>query len=442
MRLLVLLLLSVFVSSLIVSPSEKNSPSRCYLPVVPLKRVKEHIPSLTILTARALARQILKQDTRPQFNPSHCFKQSLSSLPEDLQQVLFDEIRQHPQALSILPRFTRQLIHPAYVNALCFTNDDTAVITCCDDPYLRIWDVATGKKVAEIQTDSSELNALVLSNDGSRLIIGGKNVIYVMSIETNTFEHKLKHTGSISRLAINTSNSLLASGSFPHHTICVWDLTTGNLICSIDDIEERVNNISFDTKGTTLMCKDKYFLKIWDIPSGRCLQEIDCGVTEAAEFDTIHQRFLYVPKNDSRSIKKINLVSYESEAPCDITLIHRISRFLINDQNSLLIGMTGAFIDCYNLDDGSLLECLENHDKQVLHIALSNNGSIIGSTSYDRSAVIEGADISITTLKQLLTTIAHYRKKQARSTAQNMSDEQIEINTKSNTREKKRCCIQ
>jgi hypothetical protein len=145
--------------------------------------------------------------------------------------------------IKVNTRWRRHAIYKAHgnncaVGQVQFIDGDQKLISSGDGRGVRIWNVATGKRIGGF--GDAECNGFFFSyNEARRLLaIGTKeDRINVYSLSENN-EEELKiqcegHNGEIRCLAFNPSGDLLASVG-EDRMLAVWDLTTGLRIHAFD----------------------------------------------------------------------------------------------------------------------------------------------------------------------------------------------------------------
>ena len=60
--------------------------------------------------------------------------------------------------------------HQGWIRALAISPDQAMLATCGNDRWLRVWDVAEGKLIRELQTEGGHLYHVAFSLDGNSLV--------------------------------------------------------------------------------------------------------------------------------------------------------------------------------------------------------------------------------------------------------------------------------
>ncbi|MDB5601777.1 MAG: hypothetical protein JWN71_3821 [Xanthobacteraceae bacterium] len=110
------------------------------------------------------------------------------------------------------------------------------------DTALRIWDVASGKQLRTLNGHTNQIQSVVFSRDGSRIVSGSSD-----------------------------------------HTVKLWDAATGNVIRTFTGHASNVHAVNISPDGTRLLSasRDKT-IKLWDVASGRVLRTFEGNASEVS----------------------------------------------------------------------------------------------------------------------------------------------------------------
>ena len=117
--------------------------------------------------------------------------------------------------------------HEGMFNGLVFSPDGKQVATARDQ--VRLWDVATGKRVAEFkEPEGAMIGDLAFSPDGKTLAVAGfDSNIELWDIATSKRTQVLKdHNDPVAAVAFSPDGGLLASGSWGFEVV-LWDAASG-----------------------------------------------------------------------------------------------------------------------------------------------------------------------------------------------------------------------
>ncbi len=290
-----------------------------------------------------------------------------------------------------------------------FSERGTGVHFSPDSKYLLgtgsienvLWDVATGRKLARIETEDedeyteSEVTSAIFSNDNKYCFSGREgNSILRWDVKEMLHPENYKypydnspytedsvvdleppasaffyngHTGYIKGLCVSADNKYLVSIS-DDSTIRVWDIESGKQLKRIKN-SFPLSALAITSDGKRLITSDKDMsgktgIRIWDITSGK--------------------QILFIPDQAGY----VNTISLSA------------------DNKFLVAGTLTKNILLYSFSTGKLIKSLNGHTSWINSLAFSGDGKFIVSGSEDASVKIWHA-ASGRMLKDLRKTIAN-----------------------------------
>jgi WD40 repeat protein len=116
--------------------------------------------------------------------------------------------------------------HKQYVDALAFSPDGKLLATTCSTESLRIWEVATGRKIKELKAVHA---SILWSPDGKSLATGGGDKILIWDVETGQVTDTLEgHKGGADPVAwLDNGKTLVCAGM--DRTLRYWDAHNGRV---------------------------------------------------------------------------------------------------------------------------------------------------------------------------------------------------------------------
>lgn len=115
---------------------------------------------------------------------------------------------------------------------------------------IKLWDVATGREVRSIDSNTEVINAVAISQDGRLLASGGfDSTIKLWDVATGRELRILTgHAGMITSVAFSPNGSFLASASADGSTR-IWDVHTGDYLASLVSLGEGADWIAISPDG-------------------------------------------------------------------------------------------------------------------------------------------------------------------------------------------------
>jgi WD40 repeat protein len=133
-----------------------------------------------------------------------------------------------------------------------------------------LFDVKSGKKLAEIGDEADVVIAADLSSDERRVAIGGSGrVVKVYSTETGKLVQTLvKHTDWITAAAFSPDGKLLATGDRAGN-IHLWDAASGGVVLPLSEHKGAIRALAWRADSQVLTsCGEDGLIVWWDVAKG------------------------------------------------------------------------------------------------------------------------------------------------------------------------------
>jgi WD40 repeat protein len=144
-----------------------------------------------------------------------------------------------------------------------------------------LWDVATGKEIAQIPWRPNILissDFLAFTPDGKTLVVGSPSVskIYLWDVASRKLRHELTGEGGkdIGSTALSPDGTFVAASSQGDSSLPIWDVTTGKLVRKIRAKAKNVGGIAFSPDGRLLAScgqsdEGGTSIYLWDVATGK-----------------------------------------------------------------------------------------------------------------------------------------------------------------------------
>lgn len=137
--------------------------------------------------------------------------------------------RTDPLPAGAVSRFgTSRFLNYGRVFSLSFSPDGKTLAAGSWDGAVRLWEVASGKELAQLSKQQGPVRSVAFSPDGKLLAYGGEgSQIVLWDVATTKEVRRLKgHRGPITFIGFSPDGKLLASKSYDH-TLRLWDAAAG-----------------------------------------------------------------------------------------------------------------------------------------------------------------------------------------------------------------------
>lgn len=202
-----------------------------------------------------------------------------------------------------------KIIVGEYINVLCCTSDSKKIIS--GGNHIKIWNIETGELIKDLKMDDRldhDINHLCLSFDDNKLISG---------------------------ICLSSNDNKLISDN---ETVCVWDMTTGNLLHKLQEHTRQITDVCLSAdKKNIFSCSTDGTIIIWDLETGDLVKKIKGNMpinticpldNDRLIYGTKTRCYIYNIKTDETKSIIIGCDSYKMHCYKCIDLI-------VNDQDEL-----------------------------------------------------------------------------------------------------------
>ncbi len=150
---------------------------------------------------------------------------------------------------------------------VAFSADGLDVVAANSDHQLRMWDLASGKLVAEYGAYKSVIHTLAFSRDGHTLVLGGDGGAVVLNFRRFT----LPAPHALDSLAFSADGRLIATAS-TDGTISLWNTVSRWRTRVLAGHRGTVRSVAFSPDSRLLASGgDDGYVRLWNPPSGRLI---------------------------------------------------------------------------------------------------------------------------------------------------------------------------
>ena len=176
--------------------------------------------------------------------------------------------------------------HADNVLSVTWSPSGAALCTGARDATARIWMLATGREVLELDHDDADVHTVAWSPNGTYVATGGdEGSVSVWETVEGTAEYVLEgHMHTVDSVAWSPDGSMLVSCS-RDHTARVWDVATGNAKHTLQGHNGGVSSVVWSPDGRFLAtASGGRTVMLWDVATGtatRVIEVSDSGVAES-----------------------------------------------------------------------------------------------------------------------------------------------------------------
>jgi WD40 repeat protein len=155
--------------------------------------------------------------------------------------------------------------HRTDVSGLVFAREESVLVTASWDGECNLFDLSSFDILATLTKQKERIRSIAVTNDSSKVFLGLHNGI-ILSIDPESPKEVLEMTGHsdiVTSLAIDPSNTYLASGSWDR-SVKVWSLKKRK-VKNQDRLLTGISSIGWNPKGSGFYTTDySGALRFWD----------------------------------------------------------------------------------------------------------------------------------------------------------------------------------
>ena len=162
------------------------------------------------------------------------------------------------------------------IPSITFTYDGSRVMTRIADGTIRVWDLVTGRSLAEFVSErTGPDSAVAISADGSWVVAPvSDNAARVWNVATRRSGAELKgHANPILTASFSRDATRIVTTAHDK-TARIWEASTGRGLATLDHTAD-VRLAALSPDGSRVVTRNGLIVRIWKVSTGRVVAEFD-----------------------------------------------------------------------------------------------------------------------------------------------------------------------
>ncbi|MEO7924802.1 MAG: caspase family protein [Chitinophagaceae bacterium] len=284
--------------------------------------------------------------------------------------------------------------HTASVETAYFSPDGKLVLSASTDETAKLWDVSTGKLLADLKGHTASVNNACFSPDGKKIITASDDsTAKIWDVLNGELLVTLTgHSNSVKKALFSPDSKKIVTAS-EDYTAKIWDTQTGKLLFDLSNHTSRLNDVIFTRDGKKIVtASEDDTAKIWDVSTGLQLVNLaghDFGVVSVA---CSPDGSKIITASKDRSAKIWDVQTGEMLHNLWINSTEPNSAQFSPDGRKVVTALKDSTARVWDVQTGELLFVLNGHELNVETAKFSPDGKKILTASWDETAILWDAE--------------------------------------------------
>jgi tricorn protease-like protein len=288
-----------------------------------------------------------------------------------------------------------ELKQTTWAQAVAFAPDGKSLAVAGRDGTIRLWDMATGKKLREWSAHLGEARSVAFSPDGKAVASGGDDFqVYVWEVATGKPLRRLQgHDDVVAAVAFSPDGNTLASAG-QDTTVRLWDLAGGKGPRVLEGHRSWVQSLSFSPDGKLLISggRDARVL-LWDVTAGKQVRRLhgEQGQVWAVAFSPDGRTVASAGNGESLHLWDAT-TGQELRAIREFQGAYAVA---FSPDGRALIGGGKEGVRLWEVATGEVANTLQGRAGAVLAVAFAPDGRRVGFGGEDSAVrIVDAANVS------------------------------------------------
>jgi WD40 repeat protein len=280
--------------------------------------------------------------------------------------------------------------HTGPVTSVVFSPDGRLLASGSHDGCAKLWEAATGRRVADCTSHTGEVTSIVFSPDGRLLASGDSDgSVKVWSAATGRCVAECAgHTDAVSSVAFSLDERLLISCSWDG-SVKVWSAATGRCVAEYAGHTEELTALAFSPDGRLAASGNHYgSVKVWEAVTGLSFADCAGHTEEVTGVAFSPDGRLLAARSLNGCVKLWEAATGRYVADCAGRTDWVCGLVFSPDGQLLASGDSDGSVKVWRAATGQCVADCAGHSGLVCVVAFSPDGRLLASGSHDCMAKV------------------------------------------------------
>jgi formylglycine-generating enzyme required for sulfatase activity/WD40 repeat protein/serine/threonine protein kinase len=285
----------------------------------------------------------------------------------------------------------------SWVYSVAFSPDAKWIVSAHGDGIVRVWDAETGQESKILKGHSAQVTSVAIDPKGKRIVSGSYDqTVKVWDAETGKEQLTFpKHTGKVNCVAYSPDGMFIVSGIENHDSqgkplpgeVKIWNAETGKEVKTLQGRTAEITCLAFskDSKKLATASLDGT-AKIWDLASGKEILTLHANMRVSVAFSPDDQHIAVAGLEPTVTVYEIATGRPTLTLKGNATWIYCVAFSKVG--NLLASGCEDGVVKIWDARTGEEIHQSKAHASQVDSVAFSPDDTCLASASWDQTAKV------------------------------------------------------
>ena len=282
-----------------------------------------------------------------------------------------------------------ELIFGGMRNFSLSQDDEMLAVGSCDG-FIRLWNLASGKLIKQIDAHNGCVEKVQFSPDAKMLISSSGYPDKTVRLWNVQSGEKLQEFQMDAHLVqYSPDGKMLATvDRWNDKKVFLWNAITGEQLFVLEGFSKAISQIKFSPEGKFLAVVEYYgsIVRLWDMSNGNQINQFRGSGAHITSMDFSKDGNLFVIGSGNNFIRFMDVKTGKEIQTLNSQNCSNYGLKFSDNGKKLVSGVySGKIICLWDVDSMKRLHVLEGHTGEIYDAQFSSDGLILASSSWDKS---------------------------------------------------------